>query len=187
MRRVTSPSTAIPIDAMRFVAFDQAIEAVVTAYLHFGPGLEDGHALARRAREPKATFWPKAKYVARRAKLLGRPLPVANDDLNLIHSLRNELQHAGRWVVPRRELVAAARGAAIAAFAALGLDTPGSNDPSSAPPQVPDSLIASEPNSRPQLRGDRRPLVLVAYEIAREIDPEAEGVHIRHLAERLSR
>ena len=174
------------------VAFDQALEGVVTAYLHVGPGREDTLAPAARAREPRATFWPKAKYVIRLATQRGRPFPVTHDDVDLVHSFRNELQHGGGWAVPSAALVAAARDATVAAFETLGVDVSGAT--TGAAGRV--RRAASRPAGLTEAAylhaaaaavppGDRRPLVVAAYALAREMDPNAEGLHVRHLAERL--
>jgi hypothetical protein len=164
------------------LGFDVAIEATITGYLREGPGADDDGPLARAARAPGAKFWPKASWLIEHLKQAGIPFGHSLDDVNEIRSARNEVQHGGDWWVPGPDTID--EGLAIASEVVEALiggefASPFKQfHPVVHYMRMPTELELAAPP-------ERRVLVRAAWDLARRIDPDGEGIHYAHLSERL--
>jgi hypothetical protein len=164
------------------LGYDVAVEGTITGFLREGPGLLDTSPAADRARSPGAKFWPKVVWLVEHTRRAALPFSYSDEDVNRLRSVRNEVQHGGAWWVPDPETVEMGRAIAVAVVRCLvGVDLSRSHQRG-----VPSTTVATTSRSigiRPVSAG--RPLVEAAWALARQIDPDAEGVHFGHLTLRL--
>lgn len=181
------------------LGFDQAVEGSIAAFLRFGPGNLDASASAETARRPRSNFWVKVNFLEAFIEATARRIDITLSEVSRIHDIRNGLQHDGGWIVPAVEDVERARQAAVAVFEVLAERTvapdfaplPGAHvslSPSAPPsswahithfPEVPESGQEAAP--------DRRELAPGLYRVAKDEDPDHDGIHytrLAHLAQR---
>ncbi len=167
------------------VGFDHAIEVGVVCFLN-GAGAADETPEAAEARRPKSWFPKKVAYIVALARTNNVPLRVTEDDLNISHSLRNHIQHAPGWIVPEPAQVEISRKAVVDSLSLFGLDEHLERRfPSVYSPTGVRDRAAQYLDTPPHAVLPKR-LSEAAWVLAREIDPEGEGVHISYLAERLA-
>lgn len=164
------------------LGYDVAVEGTITGFLRAGPGLQDDASSADTARRPGAKFWPKAVWLVEYARRRDVEFPFSEEDVNRLRSIRNEVQHGGAWWVPDSETVESGRSVAVSVIHLLAGVATASTDVA-----LPGSRQQREPRivtgaARPT---GRRPLVEAAWTVARQIDPDGEGVHFGHLAMRI--
>jgi len=161
------------------VGFDQAIEGAISAYLRLGPGRDDGSEAAAVAGS-RGGFYPKSRYLYLLADQRSFAMSVSEDRLAQVHSERNVVQHEPGWVVPALPLVldgARAAGDALALLAGVFRPVGPLPYDREEPPQRGDAM------TRPTQA--RRSVTMAAWEVARRIDPDAEGLHSAIIADRL--
>jgi hypothetical protein len=169
------------------VALDQAFEAIVTAYVRHGPGSVDDSPAASNARKERAEFRHKRDYVFAAAASHGQVIGVTADDISLVRSYRNGIQHAGDWQVPPSDVLEIAQKAALDAFSVLECGDLAQRLLRPVVLRIPNEAAPNEALSPREgarvLRGRR--LAEEAWQLTQEIDPEQDGLHVRLLEERL--
>ena len=174
------------------LGFDQAIEAAITGYLRDGPGIADPRPEADKARRPRAQFWPKTKYLEVATCSEGDPLAGLVHRVNEEHEVRNELQHDGRWLVPARPAVEFLDDAAEKTIAFLVSYRPAAHGVSegtmryllfaTAVPAISAAIPTAPRPGRRALTPQQRWTSGEAYRVARLVDPDRTGIHVRRFS-----
>jgi hypothetical protein len=168
---------------LALVGFDHAVEAGVAGYLNDGPGASDDTAEATKARPRKSNFWDRSSYVVARAHAEGVMYEVSLDALNVVRSLRNDIQHGSAWVVPSDETVEVARRAALDLLRVFGVTELNERfgASGSTQPAYPFAVTIGDVETirLPKSLGE------AAWIVAKLVDPRSDGVHVSYLTDRL--